>query len=62
METDIENDKEYTGYLIAKWTYMFRLAGNIMPGTEKLWGELLFPSTNWLKNNIKKADPPNYKC
>jgi hypothetical protein len=23
--------------------YMFLLAGNIMPGTEKLWGELLFP-------------------
>ena len=23
--------------------YMFLLGGNIMPGTEKLWGELLFP-------------------
>ena len=22
---------------------MFLLGGNIMPGTEKLWGELLFP-------------------
>ena len=22
--------------------YMFLLGGNIMPGTEKLWGELLF--------------------
>jgi hypothetical protein len=23
--------------------YMFPLGGNIMPGTEKLWDELLFP-------------------
>ena len=23
--------------------YMFLLAGNIMPGAEKLWGKLLFP-------------------
>ena len=25
------------------WQYMFLLGGNFMPGTEKLWGELLFP-------------------
>ena len=28
--------------------YMFLLAGNIMPGAEKLWGELLFPEEKWL--------------
>ena len=25
-----------------RWEYMFLPAGNIMPGTEKFWGELLF--------------------
>ena len=39
--------------------YMFLLGGNFMPGTEKLWGELLFPkekmvvfSTEGRKNNF----------
>jgi hypothetical protein len=27
---------------------MFLLAGNIMPGAEKLRGELLFPEEKWL--------------
>jgi hypothetical protein len=30
------------------WEYMFLLAGNIMPGAEKLRGELLFPEEKWL--------------
>jgi len=43
--------------------YMFLLAGNIMPGTEKLWGELLFPeekrlffSTVGRKNSFSKGN------
>ena len=42
---------------------MFLLAGNIMPGTEKLWGELLFPEEKWLffstegrKNSFSKGN------
>ena len=45
------------------WEYMFLLAGNIMPGTEKLWGELLFPeekrlffSTVGRKNSFSKGN------
>ena len=42
---------------------MFLLAGNIMPGAEKLWGELLFPEEKWLffstegrKNSFSKGN------
>ena len=45
------------------WEYMFLLAGNIMPGAEKLWGELLFPEEKWLffstegrKNSFSKGN------
>ena len=42
---------------------MFLLAGNIMLGAEKLWGELLFPEEKWLffstkgrKNSFSKGN------
>ena len=46
-----------------KKEYMFLLAGNSMPGSEKFWGELLFPEEKWLlfstegrKNSFSKRN------
>ena len=46
-----------------RWEYMFLPAGNIMPGTEKFWGELLFLEEKWLlfstagrKNSFSKRN------
>ena len=71
IEFDLKNafcDQNMTALgRLGKWMrpqeYMFLLAGNIMPGTEKLWGELLFPeekrlffSTVGRKNSFSKGN------